>query len=872
MGLGRISQVGLSVGIAAFILLLSFISPQSFDEMEQAALHAKYRFRGETAADTSVLIAYFDDDAIRSLGGWPLRRSYYALVTSILHELGASAIGIDVVFDEPNAEFPEHDEVLRSVIRSAGNVVLGGYFKSLNDSSQENDYPNDRRSNLRVPHGRDFITSFSSLRSAAYSVGHSNLVDDFAIPLFVQMDSLLLPSFAFEVFRTSLRADESSVEVSTGSVTVRSTKGLFAIPLDGNGILRVNYSGGVSSLHTISALSLVNAYDSMKHGSSTILPRVKDKIVLLGVMSEGRSMFVSTPFVQQFPAIGVHANAVSTMVRGNHVRVLPRSAEIAITLALGLVIGFALSARRELRGMLLILAVLLLYIGFALVAFSTWAWSFPLIQPTLVLFAGTFVVVLVRQEAVRRHVSRIEREREALLDRLHKKEERLKSLEQRLFSDHEANNEGTSLLEEEIGKHKEEIRRLTALVSDFEQYRPGETGKGTRPKKVQGIVYRSDSPMADVIELMEKIAPRDTAVLILGESGTGKELVARAIHELSPRKDKPFIAVNCGALTETLLESELFGHERGAFTGAVKDKPGRFEMANGGTIFLDEVGETSEAFQVKLLRVLQEGEFQRVGGTATLKVDVRVLAATNKDIKNAVARREFREDLYYRLNIFTLQLPPLRDRVEDIPIILEEIIAVEDPTIRFSSNVMSTLCQHEWKGNVRELQSTVKRAIILARSENRGLIQMKDLPEELITEARAAVDLEDQIVESLREKRFSRSAISETAEELGNLNRGTVAEYFRGYCFKTFCEQKYDLDTTLKAISGDPDTESHQKIRKKVLEYLSNAVEFVEMEKPVEQILAESRPKFKNLPQRYHRYLEDILRSYNQGLWSIGKS
>lgn len=237
----------------------------------------------------------------------------------------------------------------------------------------------------------------------------------------------------------------------------------------------------------------------------------------------------------------------------------------------------------------------------------------------------------------------------------------------------------------------------------------------------------------EILALVKRVAGSKATVLISGESGTGKELIARAIHQLSPRAGKTFISVNCAALTETLLESELFGHERGAFTHAVAMRKGRFELADGGTLFLDEVAEMSPALQVKLLRVLQEMEFERVGGTRTIKVDVRVVAATNKDLKEEVEAGRFREDLYYRLNVVHLHIPPLRQRPEDIPLLATHFLkkyAVENARgeVRLSPEAMKLLVQYSWPGNVRELENVMERAVILC-SDN--VITPNDLPGEL---------------------------------------------------------------------------------------------------------------------------------------------
>jgi two-component system, NtrC family, response regulator PilR len=234
------------------------------------------------------------------------------------------------------------------------------------------------------------------------------------------------------------------------------------------------------------------------------------------------------------------------------------------------------------------------------------------------------------------------------------------------------------------------------------------------------ILGRSE-PMLAVFELIETIAQTTSTVLVTGESGTGKELAARAIHFNSPRKDRPFVAVNCGALTETLLESELFGHVRGAFTGAATNKKGLIEVAERGTIFLDEIGEMSPLMQVKLLRVLQERVFRRVGGTDEIAADIRIITATNRDLAQMVAENRFREDLYYRINVIPLHLPPLRERGEDIPMLAEHFVTrfaaeLGKPIQGLAAESLSVLVQYHWPGNIRELENAMERAVALERT------------------------------------------------------------------------------------------------------------------------------------------------------------
>lgn len=253
----------------------------------------------------------------------------------------------------------------------------------------------------------------------------------------------------------------------------------------------------------------------------------------------------------------------------------------------------------------------------------------------------------------------------------------------------------------------------------------------------EGLVGKSKA-MQDVFSLVRKVADSPVKVLITGESGTGKELVARAIHYNSNRREEPFVPINCGAIPENLLESELFGHEKGAFTGAVKQKAGLFETAAGGTIFLDEIGELPQMMQVKLLRVLQENEFRRVGGTAALKADVRVLAATNRNLEEAVAEGSFREDLYYRFNVIRIDLPSLRQRREDIPAMIDFFWEryTGSASVKVDEGAMRRLIDYHWPGNVRELENVIERATVLGID---GRVTLDCLPPNLVTGVQGGV-------------------------------------------------------------------------------------------------------------------------------------
>ena len=287
-------------------------------------------------------------------------------------------------------------------------------------------------------------------------------------------------------------------------------------------------------------------------------------------------------------------------------------------------------------------------------------------------------------------------------------------------------------IRESVHQRLQELERRERLVAIRERELNLLRERVAREAAAKHFIAAS-AAMQEVLELAARVAPLDTTVLVHGESGTGKEFIVRMIHDQSPRAGGPFVSINCAALTESLLESELFGHVRGAFTGAVRDKPGLFEAAARGTLFLDEIGEVAPTVQAKLLRALQEREIRRVGGERTIKVDARVVAATNRDLRAAVAAGTFREDLYFRLGAFVINVPPLRDRREDIPPLVHDFVRraasrAKKDVVSVSSDAMTSLMNYGWPGNVRELEHAVERAVIVARGPS---IRVRELPPEV---------------------------------------------------------------------------------------------------------------------------------------------
>lgn len=326
------------------------------------------------------------------------------------------------------------------------------------------------------------------------------------------------------------------------------------------------------------------------------------------------------------------------------------------------------------------------------------------------------------------------------------------------------------------------------------------TVRGVSDRRSSSSVERlkgKSQAIVGIRKLIDQVAESDATVLILGESGTGKEVVARALHDASFRKEKPFVPINCGAIPGELLESELFGHEKGAFTGALTSRQGRFEMAEGGTLFLDEIGDMPLAMQVKLLRVLQERTFERVGSNKTIHCNVRVIAATHRDLENEIKENRFREDLFYRLNVFPIEIPALKDRAEDIPLLVNDLIARMEVSnrgsVRLTNAALAMLMQHEWPGNVRELANLIERLAII---NPKGLVDAADLPEKFQQYKGAEEVIFEEVIDDANEVNAEDNELSEHIEVIGAFesSSGSLAQ---------LPEQGIDLKEYLNVLEID---------------------------------------------------------------------
>lgn len=764
--------------------------------------------RGEINPDTNIVIIHFSEDDIARIGPWPIKRNYYALLINQLTSLGVKKIGLEIFLSSRLVTQSIYDNLLMKEIEKSGRVVLSSVAGGIVEQN-----------------GYFFTDSLSypspKLLNENLLTGHINFIKDgrYAIPLKLKQNEI----------------DENA----------------FSLKLSGKKsekkLLIVNF---ISSWQKIKKYSVLE-FAELVYNQSSKLKQFENKIVIIGISDPQIGSMIQTPFDDQMPGVALHAFALENIINSRDVngKFYNLSAIIFLLIIL-LIIIYTSVSDKNIFSKYLITTIVVLVVSFVLSAIFFWKISFAF-------FFIPFVALIITDISLyffrgKEELKGALDETTALRNLLYSKESELINLQKEIKD----SGEESSQLTEKINSLQSDIKKLKGSEEDRSE---AEIKISGRVENFYGIVYVSSS-IAQVVELLKKAAPTDTTILITGESGTGKELVAKAIHLLSKRKDNNFISVNCAALQDSLLESELFGHERGSFTGAIADRQGRFELADGGTIFLDEIGETSENFQAKMLRVLQSGEIEKVGSTKAYKVDVRVVAATNKNLSQLVNEKKFREDLFYRLNVINIELLPLRERKEDINVLAKSFIESETASMQISKAALQALNDYNWKGNVRELESVIKRAVIFANSENRSMIQLTDLPKDIVKET--TFGFEDLVLESLRGKKFSHSSIVDTAKELGNVNRTMVSENLRGLILKALVENEFNTEKTVLLISGTEDQDTNERVRSKLQTFLNNIENDLKKTEKVDFVSLKKQfsSKYKNLPVKFHSYLDEVIK------------
>jgi len=798
-----------SIRISAFILSLLFVFVfGNLSNSVNTAVEKFYsNFSSAAKIDTNIVLIEITKSDIEKLGAWPIKRSYYALLFNELNKIKPKKIGFGIFLSDNVPGQAIYNKLLLKEIKSNKNIVLGSLLSGLNLSNSKIDVDS-------------LIFPVLKKDDEKLLTGHLDYFkkNGILIPLAVKKGNKVEYAFSQEIARGQ-----------NGNI---------------NQLVKLNTFKNYRNYKKFSLLQFLQLAES----NSPQLNILKNRIVLIGVTAPSITNRIILSNGNEISGLTLQAISVDNIINNQ----ILNNNDLNLSGYLFLLIAAVLIYLREkVKPVLLYAVSAVLFAIFTAIIFNNYfiEYNYSFFVIPFVFVALSEIPIFISQKD--KQLSETISESEILKNLLNAKEQKLAKLQ----------------VEIENGKipspeQANEIETLKRQINDFrekenadKQFEFDDTSNGTN---FHGIIYKSKK-MAAVINVIEKVAPQKATVLILGETGSGKELVAKAVHQLSDRRNNNFVAVNCAALSDSLLESELFGHKKGAFTNAVAEKRGMFEAADKGTIFLDEIGETSESFQVKLLRVLQSGEIQKVGSVETKTVDVRVVAATNQNLKQLVAEKKFREDLYYRLNVITIELPPLRERKEDIELLVKYFVEKADDNLKISQGVISQLVENQWKGNVRELEGVISRAVIFAKGENRDIIKLCDLPEGLSKPDKTEIG--SLILDSLREKRFSHSAINETAKELGGLSRTNVSEHYRGMFFKEFVQNNLDFDKAVLKISQSDKKEVIAKVTAKGKTYLNNIEKDIRKLSNTEFDFVKDKlkTKYKNLPNKYHTYLDEVI-------------
>ena len=845
----------LTIGLLASVLAkgLWTLAPVTFTALDWTLYDTWLRVRAPIATSDALSIVVRDPDSEERFGAM-LDRAVLAQFITAVHEAGASAIGIDHRLDHASPSSlggAASDALLIEALHAAGPVVL------VHDPETVLETGGAMTGHVLVSTQPDRLTR--------------------QIPLLSAVEGKPVPAFGavlYDLYRQQpLVAQRPLLSDRISTVTLNPV--------------------GDGSLSALPTITLSSVWEAMQHHDRRHLEdRFNGKIVVLlpSEISHGPWLL---PTGQSVAGIVTHLHLLNSLLTDNQIAVTGRWAALGLTLLLASTIGWGLLRFPGSRGLVFAGSILVLYV--ALTSIVLWGIHVVLPLPLPLTAAGFVVVTAVawthltagpRMVLLEKDMLRVQQDAAAIRETLTLRESRAEALEEDLEAAKAAVAQSTAqqeqlardtvLLQSEIGEIRaqeqaarrqlEQVERqltdLRAASSDSSTLADAELERLKDECGALGIITQHPV-LLRMFRDLKKGAGSPLTVLLLGEPGTGKELFARAVHRLSPRAGRAFVAVNMAAISPELFESELFGHIKGSFTGATADRRGYFELANHGTIFLDEIGDLRLDHQSKLLRVLQEKSFYRVGATAPTTVDVRIVAATNRDLQRGVSEGWFREDLYFRLKGFVFRLPPLRERTGDIAVIAESALAdiaqrMGKPRPQLSADALRLLSAYRWPGNVRELRNVLERAVALTDGTilSRHAFSLDETLSgddgERSTFPDAAGD--KAVLECLRQQAFDMQA---TANILG-WDRSTVTQRLKGLCFQALIEHHGDQAKAAVAIAGNP---SHVRtVELKLSDYYNHLLSVIDPCRSVDEALAECKRRFKNLPDRHFASVESLVK------------
>jgi DNA-binding NtrC family response regulator len=857
-----------TTAIAATLLaaLVWSWAPAFYTSLDWGPYDVWIKIRKPLHSTSDILLLTRDDAGDAQFGNGLWDRSLVARAVSALHDAGATRIGIDLPLDRPsppNLGGAVSDALLLEAIKSAGGVVHPLY-------------PPTWAGSQRTPPP---AATSSGAAAVLPEIDADRVVRRLA--LFDAVGSVELPAFGWQL---AGGGDRPSAEHRS-------------LPTDHRGRLVLNFTGdGTGS--AFSSLSFLEFTRWLDGQHAEELERLaKGKVVVLLLQPRQLPGYL-LPSGVEAPEALIQVHLLNTLLTHDWVRVLPAAGRLFVTLLLTIGIAALALKRPDSRGWLLATGLLAAYGTVVVTGVTVFQWVLPVALPLsaslLVLLTGSLVghsIAARRVTLLEQDMLQVQQDLIAVREALVCRETAVESLEEDLEAarvrasqsaakEVELLNRAADLhhkildaqrQEDATRRQIEELeRRLGGLRTAAGTPEPlGDADQDALRRECEqfGIVTRHPHLLATFRDL-KKGARSKVTVLITGEPGTGKELFARAVHRLSPRADKPFVAINMAAISPELFESEVFGHVRGSFTGALTDRKGFFELAHQGTIFLDEIGDLRLDHQSKLLRVLQDRTFYRVGATTPTTVDVRIVAATNKDLQRGVSEGWFREDLYFRLKGLVLSLPPLRDRLEDIGPLAEACLRETARTNgaerqHLTEEALTALKRHSWKGNVRELRQCLEQAAALCDGP---ILSSRDLRLDVavcgLTDVPSAIPaLPDRagdaaVLAALRRHGFDMQATARMLE----WDRSTVTQRLKGLCFQALVESNGDKAHAAALLAGDPSLA--RTVELKLLDYYNHLMETIQPFAGAEEALADCKRRFKNLPERHFRSVESLVRQY----------
>ena len=881
----------LSLTSVSLAWLLWSLAPSTFTTLERGWYDTWLRARDAQDASPQLLVVVRDDASEHLFGNGLWDRAVIARMVSALQDAGAAAIGLDIpltIPSPPTQGGAASDALLLEAVRSAGAVVYSQASPFLIETPLP---PPPLPSETGQPAAAHMITTLDPDRVVR------------RIPLFTEVSGRVLPAFALRLAATSWRMQPEQIRRERNAIVflpagpADESAPARRIPTDQHGDMLVNFAGH-GSIQAFERVGFAELWDHLEQKRAEELERRAHGTVVVLLSQPPWSSGHLSPFGSDMSDSLVQLHALNTLLTGRWIEDLPAGAHVSLAFVLALVIGWSLLSGTALNGLALAVGVLGLYLGLAVAMLNTLQWVMPVTIPVTAAAGVMLSVTLLDRFLSARRVALLEADmlhvqqelvsvREALVCR----ENAVDALGEDLVMAHQAVSSSVTR-QQDLLRTVEGLRGQMADAQELEDAARGRLEELERQLTTMRTAASVGGPLgnaeqeqlrhecgelgiitrhARLLELfrdLKKGARATVTVLITGEPGTGKELFARAVHRLSPRAANPFIAVNMAAISPELFESELFGHVRGSFTGALADRRGFFEQAHRGTIFLDEIGDLRLDHQSKLLRVLQDRTFYRVGATSPTTVDVRIVAATNKDLQRGVSEGWFREDLYFRLTGLILHLPPLRDRPEDIPALaaacLQEAAAQHARgRVDLSQEAVATLSQQPWKGNVRELRHCIEQAAALCdgpmittgdlRLQTRPLVPTSTTGLEPLLPDPAG---DAAVLALLRQHTFDMQA---TAQALG-WDRSTVTQRLKGLCFQALVDSGGDQAKAAVTIAGDPAL--LRTVELKVMDYYGRLVRTIEPFTRAEDALLDCKRRFKNLPDRHFKFVEVLVRQY----------